>query len=177
MYSNCDEVQLTVNGKQLGRKKMERNGYLSWDTVYQPGKVRAVGYRNGKKVLEETVETTEQASRIVLEADRTAIDADNRDVSVCTVRLVDRKGRFVPDACERLTLTVAGPVRILGVGNGDPAWQDDERPDTPDTRTFQVHSFNGLAQVLLQSTHEAGEAALTVQADGMPASTLILRTR
>ena len=177
VYSNCDEVQLTVNGKQLSRKKMERNGYLSWDTVYQPGKVRAVGYRNGKKVLEETVETTEQASRIVLEADRTAIDADNRDVSVCTVRLVDRKGRFVPDACERLTLTVAGPVRILGVGNGDPAWQDDERPDSPDARIFQVHSFNGLAQVLLQSTHEAGEAALTVQADGMPASTLILRTR
>ena len=177
VYSNCDEVQLTVNGKQLGRKKMERNGYLSWDTVYQPGKVRAVGYKNGKKVLEKTLETTGSASRIVLEADRSAIDADNRDVSVCSVRLVDRKGRFVPDACERLTLTVSGPVRILGVGNGDPAWQDAERPRTPEARTFQVHSFNGLAQVLLQSTHESGEATLTVQADGMPASTLALQIR
>ncbi len=177
VYSNCDEVQLTVNGKQLGRKKMERNGYLSWDTVYQPGKVRAVGYKNGKKVLEKTLETTGSASRIVLEADRSAIDADNRDVSVCSVRLVDRKGRFVPDACERLTLTVSGPVRILGVGNGDPAWQDTERPRTPEARTFQVRSFNGLAQVLLQSTHESGEATLTVQADGMPASTLALQIR
>ena len=156
---------------------MERNGYLSWDTVYQPGKVRAVGYKNGKKVLEETLETTGSASRIVLEADRSAIDADNRDVSVCSVRLVDRKGRFVPDACERLTLTVSGPVRILGVGNGDPAWQDTERPRTPEARTFQVHSFNGLAQALLQSTHESGEATLTVQADGMPASTLALQIR
>ena len=177
VYSNCDEVQLTVNGKQLGRKKMERNGYLSWDTVYQPGKVRAVGYKNGKKVLEETLETTDSASRIVLETDRNAIDADNRDVSVCTVRLVDRKGRFVPDACERLSLTVSGPVRILGVGNGDPAWQDTERPHNPDARTFQVPSFNGLAQVLLQSTHESGEATLTVQADGMPAATLALQIR
>lgn len=143
----------------------------------QPGKVRAVGYKNGKKVLEKTLETTGNASRIVLEADRSAIDADNRDVSVCSVRLVDRKGRFVPDACERLTLTVSGPVRILGVGNGDPAWQDTERPRTPEARTFQVHSFNGLAQVLLQSTHESGEATLTVQADGMPASTLALQIR
>ena len=50
VYSNCDEVALSVNGRNLGRKKMPRNGHLEWTAVYQPGRVQAVGYKNGRKV-------------------------------------------------------------------------------------------------------------------------------
>ena len=174
VYSNCDEVELTVNGKRLGRKKMERGGYLSWDAVYRPGKVVATGYRKGRKVMTETVETTETASRAVLEADRTFLHADGRDVAAFTVRLEDRKGRFVPDACEWVTLEVNGPVRILGVGNGDPAWQEKERPDNQNARTFLVKTFNGLAQVLLQSDGTPGTASLTVSGTGVTPSTLTM---
>ena len=49
VYSNCDEVELTVNGKKLDRKPQPRNGHLSWKAVFQPGAVKAVGYKNGKK--------------------------------------------------------------------------------------------------------------------------------
>ena len=174
VYGNCDEVELTVNGKRLGRKKMERGGYLSWDAVYRPGKVVATGYRNGRKVMTETVETTDNVSKVGLEADRKVIQADGRDLAVVTVSLEDRKGRFVPDACEWLDLRVEGPVRILGVGNGDPAWQDRERPVDPAARRFRVKSFNGLAQVLLQSGGEPGEAVLTVSGAGLPDSSLTL---
>ena len=51
VYSNCDEVELTVNGKKLGRKTMPKNGHLTWKTVYQPGTVKATGYKNGKRQL------------------------------------------------------------------------------------------------------------------------------
>lgn len=169
VYSNCDEVELTVNGKRLGRKKMEHGGYLSWEAVYQPGTVRATGYRGGKRILTETIQTSGPASGIDLSVDRMAIHADGQDVAVCTVRLEDSKGRFVPDACEMMEIHVDGPVRILGVGNGDPAWHDSERPDFPDARNFRVRSFNGLAQVLLQSTHETGTANLIVTGVGNPA--------
>ena len=176
-YSNCDEVELTVNGKRLGRKKMPRAGYLSWDAVYRPGKVVATGYRKGRKVLTQTLETTESATAAVLEADRTALQADGRDLAVVTVCLKDRKGRFVPDACEWVTLEVNGPARILGVGNGDPAWQEKERPDDPEARTFRVKTFNGLAQVLVQSAGAAGAASLTVSGDGLASSTLTMNLR
>jgi len=166
VYGNCDEVALTVNGKHLGRKKMERGGYLSWDATYKPGTVRATGYRNGRRVLTETLETSGPASRVALSSDRPAIHADGQDVAVCTIQLQDSKGRFVPDACEMMEIHVDGPVRILGVGNGDPAWRDRERPESPEARSFQVPSFNGLAQVLLQSTHESGKASLTVSGAG-----------
>ncbi|MBO6063744.1 MAG: beta-galactosidase, partial [Bacteroidales bacterium] len=108
------------------------------------------------------------------EADRTAIRADGRDLAVVTVCLKDRKGRFVPDACEWVTLEVNGPARILGVGNGDPAWQEKERPDEPDARSFRVKTFNGLAQVLVQSDGASGEATMTVSGTGLAPSTLTL---
>ena len=167
VYSNCDEVEVFVNGKKMGRQFMPKNGHLEWKVVYQPGHVKAVGYKNGKKILVKKVETTGDASAIVLSADRTAIASDNRDVAVCRVELQDKKGRFVPTACHDLKLTVSGPVRILGVGNGDPAYQASERPVDSEARTYQVKSFNGLAQVLLQSTREAGTATLTVEGEGL----------
>ena len=175
VYSNCDEVELTVNGKRLGRKSMPKNGHLSWRAVYRPGKVKAVGYKSGKRILTEQVETADEASRIVLSADYLAPQADGRDLSVVKVELQDKKKHFVPDACPMLTFSVSGPVRILGVGNGDPAWHDAERPADPDARTFQVRAFNGLAQILLQSVSgEAGEAVLTVEGEGLQPATLTL---
>lgn len=176
VYSNCDEVELTINGKNLGRKPMPRNGHLAWETVYQPGAVKAVGYKNGKRTLTRVVETTGIPARISLTGDRSSIQADNRDVAVVRVELQDKKKRFVPTACNDLTLTVSGPVRILGVGNGDPAYQATERPTDANARTYQVKAFNGLAQVLLQSNGEAGEATLTIEADNLPATTYQLKT-
>lgn len=175
VYSNCDEVELTVNGKNLGRKTMPKNGHLSWTAIYQPGTVKAMGYKNGKKILTRNVETTGAPARISLTADRSVIRADNRDVAVFRVELQDKEKRFVPTACDDLTITVNGPVRILGVGNGDPAYQTTERPTDTNTRTYQVKAFNGLAQVLLQSTGEAGEATLTVGAGSFPAASFVLR--
>ena len=175
VYSNCDEVELTVNGKRLERKPMPRNGHLSWRAVYQPGTVKAVGYKDGRRLLTRTVETAGAPARILLSADRSVIRADGRDVAVCTVALQDRKRRFVPTACDELTLTVSGPLRILGVGNGDPAFQAAERPADAEARTFRVKAFNGLAQVLLQSTGEAGEATLTVAAADLPETSCLLK--
>ena len=175
VYSNCDEVELTVNGKNLGRKTMPKNGHLSWTAIYQPGTVKAMGYKNGKKILTRNVETTGAPARISLTADRSVIRADNRDVAVFRVELQDKEKRFVPTACDDLTITVNGPVRILGVGNGDPAYQTTERPTDTNTRTYQVKAFNGLAQILLQSTGEAGEATLTVGTGRFPAASFVLR--
>lgn len=170
-YSNCDEVELIVNGKKLGRKPMPENGYLSWETVYRPGTVKAVGYRNGKRLLVRTVRTAGAPRRILLDADRDTICADNRDVAVVRVELQDGKRNFTPAACVPLKLTVDGPVRILGVGNGDPAYKEDERPTDRNARTYHVKTFNGLAQILLQSDGGTGTATLTVEGEGIGAST------
>lgn len=171
-YSNMDEVELFVNGESLGRKAMPKNGHLEWDAVYVPGKVRAVGYKNGKKVKETVIETTGDAARLAVETDRTRIKGDNMDVAVVTVKALDKKGRFVPDANVKLSLKVEGPVRILGVGNGDPTFKAAERPFNGNDKEFEVMTFNGLAQVLVQSESNTGTAILTVQSADIPSASV-----
>ena len=173
-YSNCDEVELFVNGRSLGRKAMPRNGHLKWTAVYRPGTLRAVGYIKGKRALAEKIETTLEASSIVLSPDRVAIAADGRDVCVVTVSLKDRKGRPVPDAGPELELSLSGDGRILGAGNGDPSWTGAENPGDKDCRSFRVKAFNGLAQVLVQSGKTTGTLTLTCSGEGLAPSTLTL---
>jgi len=72
---------------------------------------------------------------------------------------------------------VSGPVRILGVGNGDPAYQSDERPTDREARTYHVRTFNGLAQVLIQSEKEAGDATVSVKLKDGKASSIALKTK
>ncbi|MBO4800681.1 MAG: DUF4982 domain-containing protein [Bacteroidaceae bacterium] len=171
-YSNCDEVELTVNGKRLGRQKMPRNGHLRWKAVYQPGKVVATGYNSGKRTLTQVVETTRPAAQLVMTSDRQTITADGRDVAVITVEVQDNKGRLVPDACPQLTFRLEGDARILGAGNGDPAYLGADHPNTLDCKEFCIPAFNGLAQLLVQSGHTAAPIRLTTTADGLQEGTV-----
>ena len=175
-YSNCDEVELTVNGKKLGRQRMPKNGHLKWKAVYQPGKVVAKGYKNGKVILTETIETTKPAYKIVMKADRQTIGADGRDVAVVRVEVQDQKGRVVPDACPMLTFTLQGEGRILGVGNGDPAYLGEDHPKEPNSHRFRIPAFNGLAQVIVQSGKEPATITLDCQSEKLQNGTLSIVT-
>ena len=142
-YSNCDEVELTVNGKNLGRQKMPRNGHLSWSATYAPGYVKAVGYKAGRKVLTERIETTGTATTIRSEVNRM------KDVTIVNLTLHDKKGRFVPDACISLTATTSDGLQLLGGGNGDPAFRLQERPLSGQSQ-LTLPSFNGCLQLLVK---------------------------
>ena len=159
VYSNCDEVRLIVNGKKLERKKMPLNGHLEWEAEYRPGHVKAIGYRNGKKIMEKTMETAGEAAETVWTYEEAG------DVVIANAEVRDNKGRFVPTACLDVEFTAPEGCRILGWGNGDPAFRHVERPvvtgkaasrqegtPVPDlhARKVIVKTFNGLAQVIMQ---------------------------
>jgi beta-galactosidase len=175
-YSNCDEVELTVNGKKLGRQKMPKNGHLKWKAVYQPGKVVAVGYKNGKRILTETIETTKPADRIIVKSNRPSITADGRDVAIVTIELQDAKGRVVPDACQPLTFRIEGNGRIIGAGNGDPSYPGDDHPKDQDGKEFSIPAFNGYAQVIIQSEKSAGNILLQCTSTGLKSGTVNIRS-
>jgi beta-galactosidase len=137
---------------------MPHNGHLEWTATYKPGYVKAVGYKNGRKVMEERIETT--GKPVMAETSYETVG----DITIATIRMVDEKGRFVPTANEKVDFNTDGSWRILGWGNGDPAFQHIERPvvygpsasgtdSTPvpdsEARTIEITTFNGLAQVIL----------------------------
>ena len=108
----------------------------------------------------------------MLKADRNEIIADGRDLAVITIEVQDQKGRIVPDACPVLTFTLSGNGRILGAGNGDPSYPGLDHPDAMDCRQFTIPAFNGLAQLLIQSTDAAAPLQLTCTSEGLSTSTL-----
>ena len=176
-YSNCDEVELTVNGKKLGRQPMPRNGHLKWKAVYQPGRVEATGYKNGRRILTKTIETTKAAAKVVLKADRHQIAADGQDMAIVNVELHDQKGRFVPNACPVLTFCLEGDANIIGCGNGDPSYLGSDHPDKQPCHTFSIPAFNGRAQVLIQSGKIPSTVTLKCTADGLKYGLLTITTK
>jgi len=166
-YSNADEVELFLNDQSLGRKTVPRGGFVEWSLVYQAGTLRAEGYRAGQRVSTAKIETTGPSAEIVLNPDRATLRADGEDCAIITVAARDSEGRFVPTASDAVEFELAGPGRIIGVGNGDPSCHE---PDKGTRRSL----FNGYAQVIVQTAKGAGPIVLTARAPGLPPARLTL---
>ena len=169
VHTNCEEVELFLNGVSLGKQKTVRYRHLEWRVKYQPGRLVAKGIYKGK-TIEEKRETTGPAEAIKLLADRKHVNADGSDLAIVTVQVLDKEGRLVPVANNRLSFTVSGPGKIIGVGNGDPSCHE---PDKASARS----AFNGLAQVIVQTSEQSGEILLTASSPGLKSNTLHLTSR
>jgi len=169
--SNADNVELFLNGKSQGKKQMEPNSHLKWTVSYQPGTLKAVAYKKGKK-LESAVSTTSVAYRIKIEPVKNRMQADGRDISVLNVTVLDKNGREVPDAGNQLKFSVQGNAVIIGVGNGDPSSHEPDRCLDGD---WKRKLFNGKCQIIVQAGTKAGKVKIVTEGDGLvPAAVELL---
>ena len=159
VYSNLDEVELLVNGQSAGSQKVPHLGHVEWKVKYAPGSIEARGSKGGKVVLSNKRETTGSAAAIRLTADRTEINADGEDVAVIKVEGLDKEGRPVPTADNRIGFKISGAGALIGVGNGDPNCQESDKEP-------KRSLFNGLAQVIVQATKEPGEIQIEAVKEG-----------
>lgn len=161
VYSSGDEAELFLNGKSLGKRKRKRFSYrFRWDDViYEPGKLKVVTYRNGKRWATATRKTTGAASGLALEADRQKLRAGVRDLAFVTVRVVDEEGLTVPRSNPKIAFRLEGPGTIVAVDNGDATsfepFQASERS-----------AFNGLALVVVRAD-KPGKIRLRAEAEGL----------
>lgn len=164
VFSNCREVELFVNGRSLGRKSMEMDGYLVWDGVsYEPGMLCAKGYDEaGTVIMEEEVKTTGPAAQV-----RLSTDFRESNIVVIKAEILDKDGMLVPDACTELSLSIDGQAVLLGASNGDPS-------DHTPVRSSVRRAFNGLAQMIVRLE---GEAAVSAGADGMNSNVVHISLR
>lgn len=171
--SNAETVELFLNKKSLGKKTMPRNRHLEWEVAYAPGTLEAIGYRNGKKITTKQV-TSDEAYSIQLVADRTAIAADGKDISVVNVIVKDKKGREVPDAGNLIEFAIKGNGKILGVGNGDPSSHEpDQYPDGKWKRKL----FGGKCQLIVQSTTSSGTLEIEATSSGLLAAKQVIEVK
>jgi beta-galactosidase len=176
-FTNLRHVELTLNGKRLGGKKVEQNSHLEWKVPYEPGLLQATGWYGGPEnslTIVSTRETTGAPARLKLRADRQKIAADGEDVSVVTVEVVDDKDRAVPTANNLVNFKLDGPARLIGVGNGDPSCHEDDKPSSPYEARRSL--FNGLAMVLVQSLKQPGEIKLLAIGEKLDPAWIVLQS-
>jgi beta-galactosidase len=163
VYTSGDEAELFLNGKSLGRKKKEQYQYrIIWnDVTYQPGELKVVTYKNGKKWATEVMKTTGPARKLTMQPDRAKIRADGKDLSYVTVTVADKSGLMVPRSKNHIQFSVEGPGEIVATDNGDAtslvSFQSPERD-----------AYNGLALVIVRAKPgQAGNIILKAKADGL----------
>ena len=183
VYTSGDEAELFLNGKSLGRKKkvFEAPGQtfdgkpayrIRWDdVVYEPGELKVVAYKDGKKWATDVMRTAGDAAKMSLKPDRSVIDADGSDLSFVTLTVQDSKDIMVPRADNLIRFSVSGPGEIVATDNGDET----------DFTVFPSHerkAFNGLALVIIKSKKgQAGSIVVTAESEGLPAASCTIKTR
>jgi len=146
VFSNQFSVELFLNGKSLGSKKVPELGHLEWKVPYAAGELKAVAKSPSGRKIEEVISTTGDPAQVKLTAEPAK---PGSDVQVVTVSSVDSLGRPVPTAMNTIKFALDGG-EILGVGNGDPSSHE---PDVyvPGVShlsfgAWQVHPMQGVPQ-------------------------------
>lgn len=160
VYADAQEVELYLNGRLLGRKKVE--GYAAaFTTAYEPGTLTAVGYRDGAETGRFDLETAGEAVTLSMEADRKKLTADGEDLVYLTVSLKDAAGRDNLQAKKQVRITVEGPGRLQGMGSADP--QSENSYDCDEWETY-----DGYLLAAVRAGKEAGIITITARTqDGL----------
>jgi beta-galactosidase len=172
VYSSCDEVELFLNGKSLGRKTTDRSTkYIAeWKVPYEPGELKAIGYSGNRQVAVSELHSAEVVTQIRLSADRNKIRSDGQDLSYITVELTDKNGVRNPRADNLLSFEVEGPGTIVGVGNANPI----------STESFVIpghKAWHGRCMVVIKSDTIPGNIILKVSSAGLKKASLSLECK
>ncbi len=191
VYTNYPSAELFINGKSQGKRtkdlsipldssyteaaqksfERQKRYRLMWmDTKYEPGTVKVVAYdKDGKVAAEKEIHTAGKPYQIVLEADRSQLKADGRDLSFINVKIVDKDGNFCPNETREIQFKVKGAGSFRAVANGNPA----------SLESFQAPKmklFSGQLTAIVQTSEEAGTITFEASAKGVKSATLRLQS-
>lgn len=172
VYSKYPKVRLYLNDKLIGEKStsIEQEFKATFLVSYALGVLRAVAVENDKEIESTLLQTTGDAAKIKLTADRKEISANGQDLSYITIEITDKNGIFQPNANDRLHFKIEGPGIIAGVDNAD---LKDWEPYTGTTRK----AWKGRALVVIKSTQGVGDIKLTVTSANLKEATINIKTK
>jgi beta-galactosidase len=168
VYSNCEEVELVLNGNSLGSKpKPSDDNPRIWKVPFEAGTIQALAKNKGELVATDELKTAGKPANIVLAADRTKLTNDWDDVSYVEVTVTDENGINCPWADDLITFSLNGPGLIAAVENGNPksheSFQGSKR-----------HLFEGTCNAIIKATASSGRITLTASAPGLKTSSITI---
>jgi beta-galactosidase len=168
VYSTCEQVELILNGRSLGIRPAGRAARYSaaFDVLYEPGVLRAVGYRDQQPSAQFELRTATAPASIRLEPDRPTIRAEG-DICYVTVQIVDSAGAVHPTADNLVTFSIEGPGALVAVGNANPV-------STEYYVGNRRSAFRGRCLAVIASTGEPGEVHFRAEAAGLTVAEAVI---
>jgi beta-galactosidase len=167
-YSNCEEVDLLLNGMSLGKRP--RNADDSpriWKTKWEPGILTAIGTNHGAIVATYELRTAGKPAKIVLTADRASLTPSWDDVVFVTATVADRNGILIPDATGLVSFGITGPGIIAAVDNGD----------NSSAESFQASArkaYQGRCLAIIRGVATRGKITITASSPGLKGASIVL---
>jgi beta-galactosidase len=181
-YTNCEEVELFVNGQSCGvqaydyfregqskdygnfdkplRRITTNDLHLTWMVPYAPGEIRAVGKKDGK-VYEDRIGTCGEATTLTLEADTLELRANGTDICHVTVRLFDKDGNFAVTSYEPIKVDVEGAGRLLCLNSGN------NESHEIGMYAIEMCASAGMLLAYVQVGNDGGEIRITAGGKGI----------
>ena len=157
IYSNCEEVELFLNGKSLGSKpKPADDRPRNWKVNFEAGTIKAIGKNGGKQAAEFELKTAGKPARIVLTADKAKITNDWNDVVFVTAKVVDANGVVVPNANDLIEFAATGAGAIVAVDSADNA-------DHDPFQATKRKAFQGTCVALIKAAKGNGSITISAQ--------------
>ena len=168
VLSNLPQVELLVNGVSQGRQKLAGGSDIQahWQVPYAPGSIQAIGYDDsGAEVARQTEYSFGDSAALSIRADRIQVAGDGRDLIFCTVTARDAQGNPVRNARDRVHFTLAGPLKLVGLDNGDST-------DTDEYKSTCRSLFSGMLLAVIAGEGQPGMGRITVSAPGLKGDSL-----
>jgi beta-galactosidase len=164
VFSNCDEVDLYLNNKKIGRQKPDQNNVASFSVKYSPGAFKAIGLKNGKKAAEYSLITAGEVSQLQVMADKPAASLSSGRIVHLEIKALDKRGNIVTLADNQVTVEVSGSGQLIGLDTGD---QTSHEPYKTNSRKL----FEGRARAVI-SANQTGNIIVNVSSPGLQSAQL-----
>lgn len=165
VYAEADEVELFLNDRSFGKKKIKDVYVATYEIPYEPGRLTAIAYKNGTETGRFSLETAEGAPCLKVQADRQKLKAGSDELAFLTVNLQDQKGRTDLFHKTKISVKVEGAGELAGFGSADPQAEgsyDDTVWETYDGYVMAVvraGKEKGMIRVLFET--EEGQSCIT----------------
>jgi len=169
-YTNCEEAELFLNGKSLGRLSradFAEDNILKWLVPYAKGALVLKGFQDGVEVSQTRLSSTGAPAAIVLTSDKSSLKADQYDLAHVSVEVRDSEGNIIRDLADKVTFSLSGPGELLAVDNG---WER----NVEDHYQNSVTTHNGRALAIVRAGDAPGELLVTATLDGLSSSPLVV---
>jgi beta-galactosidase len=168
VYSNCDEVELFLNGKSLGSiQKPANDAPREWDATFEKGTIKVVGRNKGKEVASEEFKSAAAPAKIILTSTKTKIGNNWDDAAIITATVVDANGVICPNADHLIKFSVTGPAFIQAVDNGNITSHEPYH-------ATERRVYNGKAIAIIKAKEGKGEVSFKAVSDQLGNATLQL---